>query len=197
MNRYMKEEMQYIIRNGYDTQDEHGRIKANIISRTFVLYIQDKHDLKICADYLGNRCYRGILGGQMEQVLEDTVCISYVNTPADLIAICSELRRMGVRGRIGVDVEYADGMYAGTIQPAIAEPLEDLAEMPEEETSHVAAPMAEPVKFHWMSDYCGILVCSLFDVLKEIVWAMRNREEMSEFSMAKFATSWKFSQDGW
>lgn len=83
--------------------------KPNICGRTFVVYISKPDDIKVCVDYIGNRCYRWFFKGQMEWVLDELVCISFIKTPADLLEVVRELRKLGIRHKVEVEVEYIQG----------------------------------------------------------------------------------------
>ena len=118
----MKEPIRKILRNGYDFFDENGRIKANICERNFVLYVQeDASDVQVCVNFLRGYCYRHFAGGSLEQVLEDVVALSYIRTPMAVITAIQELRKIGVKGRIFVEVEYAEGLPAGTLEVSAAQ----------------------------------------------------------------------------
>ena len=111
------------IRNGAQVYGERGleHVHSDICNRTFVLFIgngfvdtskntaQGVLDVKTCVHYLNGYCYRPFCGGQMEQVLEELVAISYIKTPLDAIRTVKVLRKMGVKGEIRLEVEYVEG----------------------------------------------------------------------------------------
>ena len=80
----------------------------DLCQRTFILYMNGD-DVATCADFLRGYCYRQFHGGQMEQVLDDLVCVSYLPTPADVLACVHALREFGIAGEIWCEVEYAQG----------------------------------------------------------------------------------------
>ena len=85
--------------------------------KTFVLYIgngysdpsrntvQGSYDVRILADFLRGHCYRQFHGGQMEQVLDDMIAISYIKTMDEVYTIIAELRKLGVNGKIRIEEE--------------------------------------------------------------------------------------------
>lgn len=93
-------------------------VKPDLLQRTFTVYVgngfvdasrntpQGQQDVNLCAAFLGEFCYRPFHGGQMEQVLDDLVAVSYIPTPAKALEVVYALRAMGVKGRIGLEVEY-------------------------------------------------------------------------------------------
>ena len=84
-------------------------VRPNICERTFVVYIDNANDTKTCVNYIGNRCYRKFFGGQMEDVLENLVAISFIKTPRELIQVIQELRKLGVTSTLQLCVEYIEG----------------------------------------------------------------------------------------
>ena len=84
-------------------------IKPNICERTFVVYVGNQYNINVCAKYIGRECYRQFHGGQMEQVLDDLICISYIRTPAEALNIVHELRKLGIIGTICLEAEYVQG----------------------------------------------------------------------------------------
>ena len=96
-------------------------LHPDLCGRTFTLYLGNGYvdparntaeglrDVAICAQFLGNRCYRRFGGGQMEQVLDDMVCISFIQTPGEVLATIRALREMGIAGNINLLVEYVQG----------------------------------------------------------------------------------------
>lgn len=104
-----------IIRNGALGE------KADVCNRAFVLYVgngfvdaskntpQGAEDVVTCEKFLRGRCYRQFHGGQMEQVLDDLICISYIKTPREALSIVAELRKFGIKGEIRLEVEYIIG----------------------------------------------------------------------------------------
>ena len=88
-----------------------------MLNHTFTLYIgngfvdksknkaQNERDVRILAHFLRGYCYRQFHGGQMEQVLDDMVIVAYIKTPAEVISIRKILRKMGIKGRIDVELE--------------------------------------------------------------------------------------------
>ena len=111
------------IRNGAQVYGEHGleHVHSDICNRTFVLFVgngfvdtskntaQGVLDVKTCVHYLNGYCYRPFCGGQMEQVLEELVVVSYIKTPLDAIRTVKALRKMGIKGEIRLEVEYIEG----------------------------------------------------------------------------------------
>ena len=108
----------------------HEPLRPDICGRTFTLYVGNgfvdparntaagAQDVATCVRFInhnGKRCYRvledefdGYLG-QMEQVLDDLVCISYIPTPAMMLRLAKSLRRRGIIGDIRCEVEYVQG----------------------------------------------------------------------------------------
>lgn len=84
-------------------------LRPDLCNRTFVLYIAGERDVATCEKFLRGFCYRQFHGGQMEQVLEDLVCVSYIRTPAEVLSIIRELRKFGIIGAISLEAEYAQG----------------------------------------------------------------------------------------
>ena len=84
-------------------------LRPDLCKRTFALYINRASDVQLCADFLDGYCYRQFHEGQMEQVLEDLVCLSFIPTPADVLDTICGLRRFGITGPIQLYVEYAEG----------------------------------------------------------------------------------------
>lgn len=99
------------IRNGADVYGPNGivHVRSDVCNRTFVLYIQGRHNVQTCARFLRGYCYRQFHGGQMEQVLDDLVGIFYIRSPREALAILDELRKMGVYGKIDLCAEYVEG----------------------------------------------------------------------------------------
>ena len=93
----------------------------DLCGRTFALYLGNGYvdpamntaagaqDVKTCEKFLRGYCYRQFHGGQMEQVLEDLVCVSYIRTPAEVLNVIRELRKFGIIGAIHLFAEYAQG----------------------------------------------------------------------------------------
>jgi hypothetical protein len=93
----------------------------NLCARTFTLNIgngfvdpsmntmQGLRDVEVCEQFLRNYCYRQFHGGQMEQVLDDMVCVSFIKTPREVMSIVRELRKLGIKGKIYLSVEYVEG----------------------------------------------------------------------------------------
>lgn len=103
-------------------EDGLHRVRPDICSRMFVVNfgngyidesmntVQGLRDVECAVSkYLRGRCYRQFFGGQMEQVLDDMISISYIKTPAQVITVVKELRKMGIKGRISIGVEYVEG----------------------------------------------------------------------------------------
>ena len=98
-----------------------GGERPDVCHRTFNLYFgngwadpsrntpQGAKDVAVCEKFLRGYCYRQFHGGQMEQVLDDLICVSYVKTPREVLSIVDELRKLGVRGEIRCEVEYIIG----------------------------------------------------------------------------------------
>lgn len=111
----------HAMRNGVVFPAEDVQLKPDICKRTFTLYVgngfvdesmntpEGLRDVEVCAKFLRGYCYRRFGGGQMEQVLDDLVCISYIHTPSDVLYIVRELRRRGISGGIRLEVEYVEG----------------------------------------------------------------------------------------
>ena len=110
-----------------NTADIRSAMRPDICGRTFTLYIgngfvdparntpEGLRDVATCVRFIGKRCYRvledtfdGYLG-QMEQVLDDLVCISYIPTPAKMLRLVNSLRRRGICGEIRCEIEYVPG----------------------------------------------------------------------------------------
>lgn len=70
---------------------------------------QGAKDVAVCEKFLRGYCYRQFHGGQMEQVLDDLVCVSYIKTPREVLSIVDELRNMGIRSEIRLEAEYVIG----------------------------------------------------------------------------------------
>lgn len=103
-------------------EDGLRRVRPDICSRMFVVNfgngyidesmntVQGLRDVECAVSkYLRGRCYQQFFGGQMEQVLDDMISISYIKTPAQVVTIIKELRKMGIKGRIFIGVEYVEG----------------------------------------------------------------------------------------
>lgn len=117
----MKQGIRDAIRNISGIRDERGLIRPDVCKRTFVLYLgngyedpsmntpEGAQDVKTCEKLLCGFCYRQFHGGQMEQVLEDLVSISFVHTPHEVMHIVRELRNMGIIGKIELYAEYIEG----------------------------------------------------------------------------------------
>lgn len=84
-------------------------LRPDLCKRTFVLYIDGAYDVQVCADFLDGYCYRQFHEGQMEQVLDDLVCLSFIPTPADVLDTICGLRNLGITGAIQLYVEYVQG----------------------------------------------------------------------------------------
>lgn len=110
MNQVTMEKIRSQIRHGINVPDlesgETVNIKIDVLSRTFTVYIDNAHDVGICAEFLRGFCYRRFGHGQMEQVLGNCVVVSYIQTPAELIKTIRELREFGIIGKLSVVVEY-------------------------------------------------------------------------------------------
>ena len=117
----MNQSIRDAIRNTSGIRDENGLIRPDVCKRTFVLYLGNGHvdpamntpegaqDVQTCEKFLRGFCYRQFHGGQMEQVLEDLVCISFIRSPREVMHIVRELRNMGVIGKIDLYAEYIEG----------------------------------------------------------------------------------------
>lgn len=96
-------------------------LRPDLCNRTFTLYLgngyvdvsmntaEGMRDVATCEKFLRGHCYRKFHGGQMEQVLDDLVCVSYIRTPAEALSVINELRKMGITGAIRMEAEYAQG----------------------------------------------------------------------------------------
>lgn len=102
------ESIKAALRNGAMVYGRNGleHVRADVCNRTFVLYCDD---VQTCDKYLRGCCYCQFHGGQMEQVLDDLVAISFIHSPREVLNILNELRKMGVRGKIDLCVEYVEG----------------------------------------------------------------------------------------
>lgn len=123
MVKETKAEIRRVIREGVTVYSANGlEIRpVDVCRRTFSVYVgnenvdksrnteQGKKDVAICAKYLDGYCYKHFAGGQMEQVLDELVAISYIATPMQVRETIDALRGMGVNGRISVFVEYMEG----------------------------------------------------------------------------------------
>jgi hypothetical protein len=67
---------------------------------------QGMKDVAVCAAVIGHKCYIKFASGQMEQVLDDLVCVSYVDTLEGVQQTVDALRGAGVAGGIRVFVDY-------------------------------------------------------------------------------------------
>ena len=96
------------LRNGATVYGSHGleHVSADVCSRTFTLHCDD---VQTCSKYLRGYCYRQFHGGQMEQVLDNLVAVSYIHSPRQALIVLNELRKMGVCGKIDLCVEYVEG----------------------------------------------------------------------------------------
>lgn len=109
------------IRNTIGIRDENGLIRPDVCKRTFVLYLgngyedpsmntpEGAQDVEVCAEFLRGRCYRQFHGGQMEQVLEDLISVSFIRSPSEVLHIVRQLRKMGIIGKIELYAEYIEG----------------------------------------------------------------------------------------
>lgn len=109
------------IRNTIGIRDENGLIRPDVCKRTFVLYLgngyedssmntpEGARDVETCEKFLRGYCYRQFHGGQMEQVLEDLISISFIRSPREAMHVVRELRNMGIIGKIELYAEYIEG----------------------------------------------------------------------------------------
>lgn len=96
-----------------DCQYVYGRngleaIRPDVCNRTFTIYVGNSSDVATCAKFLRGYCYRQFHGGQMEQVLDNLICISFIRTPAAALAVIRELRKLGISGKISLEAEYVE-----------------------------------------------------------------------------------------
>lgn len=70
---------------------------------------QGARDVETCAAMISNACCIQFGDGQMEQVLEDLVCVSYIDTEVGVRRTVDALRNMDVAGSIRVCAEYEEG----------------------------------------------------------------------------------------
>lgn len=96
-------------------------LRPDLCNRWFTIYvgngysnpafntIEGRRDVRICEKFLHGFCHRQFYGGQMEQVLYDLVAVSYIRTPAEVLQIVGELRKMGITGEIRLEAEYVEG----------------------------------------------------------------------------------------
>ena len=109
-----EEAVQACLRVGYP-------LRPDVCNRTFTIYLGSciastpwntalgAEDVETCAKFLKGRCYRHFHGGQMEQVLDNLVAISFIRTPAEALTIIEELRKFDIMGTIRLEVEYVQG----------------------------------------------------------------------------------------
>jgi hypothetical protein len=70
---------------------------------------QGARDVETCAAIIGDRCYVSFASGQMEQVLDDLVCVSYIEDGGGVDRTVRALRAAGIAGAIRVCVEHVEG----------------------------------------------------------------------------------------
>ena len=98
-----------VMREGVPEWGKHGQV--DICNRKFIVYYSAKHDWRVAKRYIGNRCYRRFTFGQMENYTTEFGGVGYISTPAQVLAVIRKLRKMGMRGKLDVCVEYVDGYF--------------------------------------------------------------------------------------
>lgn len=83
---------------------------------TYCLYLAHPNDCKICMDYIGDRCYRRFVHGQMEDVQIGLISIAYIHDLQKVEETVHALRALGCVGNIDLFEEVDDGYTIGELE---------------------------------------------------------------------------------